>query len=553
MKCEIVNFFHDGTVQYSQTKHVKKINEQINDDEKISMFARNVYDFGTKNTPCRILFLATLALYLVAIPFSRFMMSLAGVIIVINWFLEGFLENNIWETIVRRTKSKILGIVLLVFFLPVWVIVIFVKKAKPVFQSKVAFSCLIIYFVHLLWFITTKNIPAAFADIWIKVPLFFLPIIFYTAKPLQRNEIHFFLYIYVLGVLFSSLFGFFAHLHHGFDDKRQIAVYISYVRLELNICFAIFVSFYLFLQKKTSFLRHTHYCAMTNTFLILSLVWFLFLLIYAGLMTSIILLIFISFLLMIRAAICKKNLWLRWIIPTIFLIAMSGMSLWIYTLTKNYFTVPPFDNEKVEYTADGNSYLSDFDERYVESGNYVFAYLCEEEIAAAWNKRSLIDYTERRMTLIRYLNSKGLRKDRIAVESLSDNDIANVENGIANIAYTHHFTVVKRLHELFLEISDYRQTGTVVGYSLSQRLELWKISLSAIQKNPLLGVGTGDVRNAFSQELEERNSPLAFTSKRSHNQYFTFSIAFGIVGLTLILFSIFYPVIALKKLKEPLF
>jgi len=254
-----------------------------------------------------------------------------------------------------------------------------------------------------------------------------------------------------------------------------------------------------------------------------------------------------------RAIVHAKNLWMRWIVPSVFLLAVSGMSLWIYTLAKNYFTAPPLDNAKIEYTADGNVYLSDFDERYVENGNYVFAYLCESELEDAWNKRSSINYTERRMTLIRYLNSKGLRKDRLAVESLTDNDIVNVENEIANIAYIQHFTVVKRLYELFWEISDYRQTRTVVGYSLSQRLELWRVSLWAIPKNPLLGVGTGDVRNAFSKELEEQNSPLAFTDKRSHNQYFTFCIAFGIVGLSLILFSIFYPVIALKKLKDPLF
>jgi hypothetical protein len=462
-----------------------------------------------------MLFLATLALYLVAIPFSKFMMSLAGVILAFNWFLEGFIEKDIRQKIVQATKSKILWAVLL------------------------------LYLVHLLWFISSTNISYAFEDIWIKVPLFFIPIIFCTSKPLSREEVRILLYIYVLGVLFSSLFGFFHHLNHGFDDKRQMAVYISYVRFELNICFAIFVSFYLLLQKNK--------VIGLKIFAFLSLIWFVFLLFYAGLMTSLILLIIISFIFILKTAVERKNPLIRWGVPTIFFAILGGLFLWIFIMAKNYFTVPSFDAEKVEYTADGNAYNMNFDMRYVENGNYVYAYICESELRQAWNSRSQKDYGEVSETVIRYLNSKGLHKDRLAVESLSDNEIATIENDIANIAYTNKFSVVKRLHELFFEINDYRQTGTVVGYSFAQRLELWKMSLSLIPKHFLLGVGTGDVKDAFAKELETQDSPLAFSNKRSHNQYFTFAIAFGVVGLALILFSIFYPVIVSKKLKEPLF
>jgi hypothetical protein len=480
------------------------------------MSVRNFYTaLGAKNTPCRILFLMTLALYMIAIPFSKFLMSLAGVILVANWFLECFLERNLWKKFAYAAKSKVIWVVLL------------------------------IYIVHLLGFIYTKNIAFAFADIWIKVPMFFIPIIFYTSKPLSRNEIQLFLYVYVLGVLFSSLFGFFRCLPQEFNDMRKMAVYISYVRFELNICFAIFVSFYLLLQEnKWKYFK---------IFPFIASIWFLFLLVYAGLMTGIILLIIISFVLIIRASIRQKNLFLRFLTPALFLAALGGITLFIYTTAKNYFSVPPFDSTKIEYTADGNAYTSDFDMRYVENGNYVFAYLCEAEIAEAWNKRSPMDYGDVCMTLIRYLNSKGLRKDRLAVKSLADEEITTIENGIGNIAYTHDFAVVRRIHELFWEINDYRQTRTVVGYSFAQRVELWKISLSAIQKHPWLGVGTGDVKEAFAKELVEKDSPLAFTNKRSHNQYFTFLIAFGVIGLGLILFSIFYPAIILGKFKEPLF
>ena len=478
-------------------------------------FRNILLDFGEKYTPFRILFLMDLALYAIAIPFSKFLMTLAGLILVGNWFLEGFFERNLWKKFAQAAKSKIILAMLLIFF------------------------------VHLLWFIPTENFAVAFREILTKTPLFFFPIIFYTSKPLNRNEINSLLSIYVLGVLFSSLFGFFSCLQQELSDMRKMAVYISYVRFELNVCFAIFVSLYLLLQKNR--------WGYAKSALLLPLVWFLFLQLYAGFMTGIILLIIITFVFILKAAFLQKRRIIRYGLFGLFLAVFGGISLFIYIRAKNYFTVPPFDSTATRYTADGNPYNADFDRHYIENGNYIFAYICEQELEQAWNKRSQIDYNELSNTLIRYLNSKGLHKDRISVEALTEEEIANIENGIANIAYTHDFSVVKRIYELFWEINAYRQTGAVVGGSLSQRLELWQVSFSAIKKHPLFGVGTGDARAVFAKELEEQNSPLAFSDKRSHNQYLTFWIAFGIVGLCLILFSLFYPVIALKKLQEPLF
>ena len=103
------------------------------------------------------------------------------------------------------------------------------------------------------------------------------------------------------------------------------------------------------------------------------------------------------------------------------------------------------------------------------------------------------------------------------------------------------------------EINDYYYTGSIVGYSIPQRFELWKHSVQVAKKHLWLGVGTGDAKDAFAQELQSENSPLAGKNMRSHNQYFTFLIAFGFIGLFCILFSIIYPPLALRKLENSLF
>jgi O-antigen ligase len=139
------------------------------------------------------------------------------------------------------------------------------------------------------------------------------------------------------------------------------------------------------------------------------------------------------------------------------------------------------------------------------------------------------------------------------VEALSEQDIYNIEQGIANIAYTHRLNIINRIYCLMWELNDYYYAGNIIGYSVPQRIELWKHSIHLIKKHPLWGVGTGDVKDAFNQELELQHSPLASANMRSHNQYFTFLIAFGIVGLLFILFSIVYPPFALRKMNNFLF
>ena len=69
----------------------------------------------------------------------------------------------------------------------------------------------------------------------------------------------------------------------------------------------------------------------------------------------------------------------------------------------------------------------------------------------------------------------------------------------------------------------------------------------AIRTHPWFGVGTGDVKDAFQQVLQETESPIDGILVRSHNQYISFCMAFGIIGLTVILFSLLYPPFATQK------
>jgi hypothetical protein len=77
----------------------------------------------------------------------------------------------------------------------------------------------------------------------------------------------------------------------------------------------------------------------------------------------------------------------------------------------------------------GNLYHHDFEQGLRENGHLVYVYVCEEELRQEWNKRSEIKYDDDLngyilgSTLIRYLASKGYRKDSVGVSKLTSDDI----------------------------------------------------------------------------------------------------------------------------------
>ena len=79
-------------------------------------------------------------------------------------------------------------------------------------------------------------------------------------------------------------------------------------------------------------------------------------------------------------------------------------------------------------------------------------------------------------------------------------------------------------------------------------LPLLALAVALVDLLPILGVGTGDIVDAFADYYEETNSKLKPEYRfRSHNQYLAITVALGVLGLLWFLFSMFYPILADKK------
>jgi O-antigen ligase len=152
------------------------------------------------------------------------------------------------------------------------------------------------------------------------------------------------------------------------------------------------------------------------------------------------------------------------------------------------------------------------------------------------------------------MTSKGLRKDADGMNQLTNDEIREIEKGTANVVFTRKFSIRGQIYELLLGLDEYRKSGDPTGSSLMQRLEFWKASLGIIKDNWLIGVGTGDMNEAFQQQYKKMNSKLSPDQRwRSHNQFLSIFVGFGIFGFIWFLFAILFPPLTLGKFKDYFF
>ena len=81
-----------------------------------------------------------------------------------------------------------------------------------------------------------------------------------------------------------------------------------------------------------------------------------------------------------------------------------------------------------------------------------------------WNKISNLDYDGRdkmgnkiKYTIIRYLTSKGLRKDSAGIAKLTTEDIHLIEEGKANYIYGRKIAIYPKLYEVIWQIDRFRK------------------------------------------------------------------------------------------------
>jgi hypothetical protein len=457
-----------------------------------------------RETTHRYIYIGSLLLLALATPLSNFLLSIGGILISANWLLSGQ-----WHKKWIRLKAQPTALWLSLFFM--------------------LCAITLLYASHL---------DAGIANLLNKLPLLYAPIILATSNPLNGKEQRAVLNIFLLGVFIGIAASYIHYFTQPVEDIREISVFISHIRfslcLDLAVCFAI----YLGLKVKS------YPLPLKIGYFVLA-AWLIIYLFFAQTLTGILILFALLLFTFFYILKSKQIVGRKWIA----LICISAILFFIgysFMIVRNYYLPKDDETQLAHYTSRGNPYEHD-PNSIVENGHKIGLYICPPELAETWNERSNKPYDGYiEATLIRYLNSKGLRKDTDGMNALSKQDIQNVENGIANADYTHGLGVKRSLFPILFSFSVYQHYGDIKYSTILQRVELWKAGYAVCKEHFWFGVGLGDHKPELDKQLDEMNSPMTYKKNMgAHNQFITYCMMGGIflaLYFALILFLPFFKV-----------
>lgn len=409
------------------------------------------------------------------------------------------------------------------------------KKVLRFWHNRPAVIFTLIYMVYVAGLLWSEDLAQGFVkDLRDKLPTLTLTILVASAHPLALKKARLLLLLFAFSVTITSFIGFGIFISGQYGDFRDLSPFISHFYFSLMILIAAFSLPWL--AKRMSEERKVYIASLFVSG------WLLFFLFIMSSLQGLLCLAGIILFLLVRLAFTGRKAAYRVsaaVVVLILAIAVAGVSAYMYSRVSSRVAIDRAAfNEK---TAAGNSYTHDFENELRENGHYVFSFVAREELRQAWSTVSDYDFEglddtghELYATLYRYMASKGLKKDREGLMSLSREDIEAVERGIPNHLYTRWPTFITRIHGAFWEIYWYGQTGNPTGHTLSQRLELWKASYVAFREKPLLGWGTGDVYIAVDYGLHSIGSQMEDFHIKPHNQYLVFLLIVGLAGSFLI-------------------
>lgn len=432
-------------------------------------------------------------------------------------------------------------------------------KLSRFWHNKAAVLLVAFYLMHVVGLLWTSDFEYALKDLRVKLPILVMPFVLSSMPPLDRKRFDFVMLVYVLSVFIATLFSSVSYWRHDYEDVREISHFISHIRFCLNIVFSMAViGYYIFkmrVPREHGVPAFWVKVAVNQFFMWFIWLWFAYQIYIFESLTGYVILAAVVLVSVVYAFLrWQKALGWRIAIAALLVAVVVTGTLVVWHEMKPLLKVEPVDFATLEKkTAQGNDYWHDTIHNPVEDGKYVGLYYCRKELQEAWQQRSALPLNDSagvmlEPTLARYLTSKGLRKDAQGVMALTDEDIHNIEQGVANYNNWQHPGLRARLSSTLFEYGLYRKYNNPNGGSLSQRVEFTRASLHLIGQHPWFGVGTGDVPQAFSHAYDEIHSPLQEEYRfRAHNQYLAIAVAFGLVGLAFFLFVLFYPWFASRK------
>lgn len=464
---------------------------------------------------------AALAMAVIMLPWSEFLLSVAQFLLIGNWLVEG---------IVRKDLGG---------------------RFKRGFTAPPALIFLSFFGLHVFGLLWSEDMKWGLDLCRILLPVLAFTPILASVPRLTPTELRTVLLLGAWSTVASTLACLALRYEViGNGGYRELSIFISHIRLSLLLCFGIAVFAYFLRRNVLSVISHGA-----------AIAWSLF---FLDRLSSLLGLSILGLMLLYA-------LWrwggrvhgaARWgLRVSVFVLPVFAL-IYVRGCVTDYDRGDGTDLEHLEVaTAGGEVYYHDLHDPQRENGHYVWIYCADKELQRTWDRRSSVSFAGAdaagqplRSTLIRYLTSMGLRKDSLGVLALKDDDVHRIEQGVTSVVSGRRDPIRARIDQVLYEMEYYRRTGDASGHSVAMRLEFLRAGSNIAKAHWLTGVGTGDTRPAFAAEYERMHSTLEERWRlRAHNEYLTLLISFGVFGLLWSLFAWTWPAWRLGAFRQPLF
>ncbi len=470
-----------------------------------------------------------------------------------NWFFLSLLGFAVLLPLSQALVSIFAGVVLFTALVEdSWQ-----NKIQRLRQNKILLLIPAVYLIYLSSAVLSGQLTHSLYDL--KKNLFFLviPVAIIFGKEISAAQKRLLLYSFSSSVFISTIIAFVnwkLTSSQGNFEVHRISL-ISHIRFS----FQLLLAFWFMLLS----LRENYPNLKWNQRLLLAgfAVYFISFLLFQQSLTGLIAFMTSSVFYIIYV-IFQTSFKKRIIYFSLLVLLLAIPAAYVSWIIIKFYNIEDINRQTLDKTTKtGNVYYHDFQNPMVENGHYVYLYINEKETRQEWNKISEFKYDSIgkngytiRSTLFRYLTSKGLRKDAEGVHALTRQDVANVENGIANVIYQKKFSLYPRIYQTVWEYYIYSKTGYANHQSFSQRLEFAKAAITIIKQHPWFGVGTANWKEAFRNAYVANNSRLDESLyASSHNQYLNYMVKFGIIGFLLVMVLLIYPVIRTRRYHDLFF
>ena len=494
------------------------------------------------------MYFVSLALLAASLPLSKFTMSIFEFSTLFFWLWHG-VDTDFLKKYPARNLLNPLKLLSFIGEVAKRVFIALIKKFVEFSRNKPAMVIASLFLVHIIGLIYTTDFEYAFKDLRTKLPIFILPLFIATGPRMSTRIFYRILALFIAAVVGGSIYWLILFLKLPVADSRAVESHTSHIRYSLNAVYAVFILLFFVFSKGN--LKPGLKAVFT-----IAAIWLVAFMSYMNFTTGILIFLIVGFMILIFYTIKIKSLLLKTIafvsIGIIILLPMYFM----LSIGYNTLHTPGVEFAKLDkYTHNGNPYYHDTVAFKSKSGKWIGLYICEKELRQAWAQRSNlpIDSLDKmkqltRYTLITYLASKDLRKDANGINRLSDDDIHNIENGINRYNYNKLPGIRSQFEDFVTACQRYVKLHDPNSSSMMQRLEYWRTSLLIIKQHPIFGVGTGDLPMVFEEQYRSMKSELAPQNRlRSHNQYLSITIGFGVVGLAWFMFVMFYPALKTRN------